>query len=696
MSSKLGIHVANARFRNMTDFFNIKWKSFVVLHLNRDQIPQIRSKYPDARIILRAYTSNWYAEEPTAWAQSIAQWANELRPYNIELTFANEQNLAGEGHPQGAGNGVIFPPKQVYVDIANWNLAVTKRLRDLVPWARLHFPALSQGHSDDEDNAGYVGFEVLRPAVQACDVIDVHTYWNPGKNLDDPTFGRRYEKVHSLFPTMPVYISECGAYPVDDPSVPGEYVTWLNALPEYVEGAAFFIWDSDAPNATWTVADKPKIIENFRSYTPVVQSSATGWCPFATRVPTNKFWRGNEGRRAVVMHIAQGSFDGTVSWLSNETSNPDSSAHFVIGKDGRIAQLVSIDDSAWANGLWWDDSVKQWRNPGGKIVKPAWQDLVPGENPNLYTISIEHEGVYQDEWTLEMYKANNRLLQWIAGQVSAGQSNGDFWKYIPHRNVIGHHELDPVDRANCPGPNVHYDSIAADANNTLIAQVKRLSDTFHIYGKTNLVTLPDGKVIRELGDSDIQVFGYLDYQGKRWLITPYSFSNGIQNFFAADSTISPFMKQIVAQPQTVHVAGSTELKRLPEGQLISALKDVDVAVYGYLLYNGTRYLIPQTAWDHRTPYFFLYSPTQSISPDLAALEAAKKLKWMPINSDAALYIYAQNNKLGYPQTDEFQFFVGSVEYVGQVYNLGVVYAKKGDISTVRSVKKPASLGFRKR
>lgn len=696
MSSRLGVHVANARFRNMTEFYNIKWKSFVVLHLNRDQVPQIRAKYPDAQIVVRAYTSNWFNEDPVAWGGAIAQWANELRPYNIELTFANEQNLAAEGHPQAAGDAVIYPPKQVYVDIANWNLAVTKRLRELVPWARLHFPALSQGHSDDQDDAGYVGFEILRPAVQACDVIDVHTYWNPGDSVDSPNYGLRYEKIRALFPSMPIFISESGAYPSDAPSVPDEYVHWLNTLPEYVEGTAFFIWDSDTPNAIWTIADKPKIIEDFKSYVPQVQPTPTGWCPFATRVATNKFWRGNEGRRAAVMHIAQGNFDGTVRWLSDENANPNSSAHFVIAKDGRIAQLVSIDDSAWANGLGWDDSTKQWRNPAGKVVNPSWQDLLPGENPNLYTISIEHEGVYQEEWTLEMYKANNRLLQWIAAQVSIGQSSGAYWKYVPHRNVIGHYELDPLDRANCPGPNVHYDSIATDANDTLIAQVKRLNDTFHIYGKTNLVALPDGKLIRELADTDIQVFGYLDYQGKRWFITPYSFSNGIQNFFDAASTISPFLSQVTPQARVVHITGVTDLKRLPDGQVISKLQDLDVAVYGYLVLNGTRYLHPQTAWDHRAAYFFLESSTLAITPDAAALEAAKKLKWMPVNSDAAFYIYAQNNGLGCPQSDEFPFLVGKVDYVGQVYNLGVVYAKKGDWSNARFVKKPAGLGFRKR
>ncbi len=72
----------------------------------------------------------------------------------------------------------------------------------------------------------------------------------------------------------------------------------------------------------------------------------------------------------------------------------------------------------------------------------------------------------------------------------------------------------------------------------------------------------------------------------------------------------------------------------------------------------------------------------------AVLTAAQKYTWMPINTDAALYKFAQANDLGYPQTDEFQFTVGSDAYIGQVFNLGIVYVKKGDWANVKWVKKP--------
>lgn len=73
----------------------------------------------------------------------------------------------------------------------------------------------------------------------------------------------------------------------------------------------------------------------------------------------------------------------------------------------------------------------------------------------------------------------------------------------------------------------------------------------------------------------------------------------------------------------------------------------------------------------------------------AVLAAARQRTWMPINTTAALYRFAQQQKLGYPQTDEFKFNVGADTYIGQVFNLGIVYVKQGDWGNVKWTKKPA-------
>lgn len=255
-------------------------------------------------------------------------------------------------------------------------------------------------------------------------------------------------------------------------------------------------------------------------------TSPLDWCPFATPRPIVKenFSVGRDGQkvRAVVLHIAAGPMSAVFPTFNNPARK--ASAHFCIGKDGTIEQYVSVNDTAYANGLAWKDG--QWYNPAGKVVQPTWQDLVPKVNPNLYTISIEHEGYPADKWTEAMYGANNRLLLWLAEQFDL--------MYVPRRTLIGHYEIDPLDKAQCPGPNVEYARMALEV----------------------------------------------------------------------------------------------------------------------------------TAW-----------------------RAARKLQWMPINDQAALYQFAQANRLGYPQTDEFEFTHNNETYVGQVFNLGIVYVKKGDWSKVKWVKK---------
>jgi N-acetyl-anhydromuramyl-L-alanine amidase AmpD len=250
------------------------------------------------------------------------------------------------------------------------------------------------------------------------------------------------------------------------------------------------------------------------------------WCAFAVKRPiiSDNFSQGRAGQhvKAVVLHIAAGPLSAVFPTFNNPARK--ASAHFCIGADGTIEQYVSVNDTAYANGLTWKDG--QWYNPSNKPVTPTWQDLVPKINPNAYTVSIEHEGFPADVWTEAMYDANNRLLGWLAEQFDL--------TYTPHRTLIGHCEIDPVGKPDCPGLNVEYDRIAAD---------------------------------------------------------------------------------------------------------------------------------------------------------LAATIAARKLTWMPINDHAALYQFAQANHLGYPQTDEFEFTFKNVSYLAQVFNLGIVYVKKGDWGDVKWVRK---------
>lgn len=60
------------------------------------------------------------------------------------------------------------------------------------------------------------------------------------------------------------------------------------------------------------------------------------------------------GHVGLVVHIAEGTFDGTTAWERNPAAQV--SSHFVVGKDGRVAQMVDTDDRSWCqsdgNATW--------------------------------------------------------------------------------------------------------------------------------------------------------------------------------------------------------------------------------------------------------------------------------------------------------------------------------------------------------
>src|SRR5215216_4141316 len=84
----------------------------------------------------------------------------------------------------------------------------------------------------------------------------------------------------------------------------------------------------------------------------------------------------------IVIHVAEGSYSGTVSWFENCAAQ--ASAHFVVSREGRVAQCVRDEDIAWHAG-WWDT--------------------------NTHSIGIEHAGYIDNlEWfTQSMYHASAKL-----------------------------------------------------------------------------------------------------------------------------------------------------------------------------------------------------------------------------------------------------------------------------------------------
>jgi hypothetical protein len=182
-------------------------------------------------------------------------------------------------------------------------------------------------------------------------------------------------------------------------------------------------------------------------------TEANGWCPFAVYHLSPNYWVGHYGNvLAVVMHIAAGGYQPSIDHLCDP--NTGVSAHFIVSKQGEITQMVSIYNSARANGLKWEGG--RWKNARGKFVSPPWVNIIPQVNPNLYTVSIEHEGFPEDPRTPQMGDADVRLLRWIAGRLHL--------VYQPDRSLIGHRDIDPVDKGFCPGPQMDFAQLATAAN----------------------------------------------------------------------------------------------------------------------------------------------------------------------------------------------------------------------------------------
>lgn len=150
-----------------------------------------------------------------------------------------------------------------------------------------------------------------------------------------------------------------------------------------------------------------------------------------TPSPNYYLGRGSYQPEAIVIHIMEGTLAGTTSWFQNKASKV--SAHYGIGRDGRVHQYVQETDTAWH---------------AGRVRLPTWSLIRKKNNgtyinPNYYTIGIEHEGYAHSDWTDELYHASSELIRDICQR----------WQLpIDRDHIIGHREI--YAGKKCPGDKV--------------------------------------------------------------------------------------------------------------------------------------------------------------------------------------------------------------------------------------------------
>jgi len=203
---------------------------------------------------------------------------------------------------------------------------------------------------------------------------------------------------------------------------------------------------ADAPKADAPKADAPKA----EPATGSTKSSQLGLTISKKNSP-NQSSRGSWKPDVIVCHITEGNYDGAVSWLCNKKSK--ASCHFVVSKKGQISQLVPISKAAWCQGL----KKKDIKHSKSSIVKQR------GVSPNLYCVGIEHEGKYsqcQGCLTDEQKNASGKLIKYIALKLKEDYGV-DF--VFDREHIIGHFEVDPRRKPNCPGKNFPWDDVISIA-----------------------------------------------------------------------------------------------------------------------------------------------------------------------------------------------------------------------------------------
>lgn len=88
------------------------------------------------------------------------------------------------------------------------------------------------------------------------------------------------------------------------------------------------------------------------------------------------------------------------------------------------------------------------------------------------------------------------------------------------------------------------------------------------------------------------------------------------------------------------------------------------------------------------------TPTPSPEPaptpqtvEQAIMAKAQSVPWMPVNNGAALWNFAKAIGLQDQQTDELSATYNGQEYLFQVFNLGIVYCRKGDWGNIKVIRK---------
>jgi len=209
----------------------------------------------------------------------------------------------------------------------------------------------------------------------------------------------------------------------------------------------------------------------------------------------------------IVLHTTGAGFTSAINTIMNPANQV--SYHYVISPTGEIVQAVDITNTAWHSGT---------RNDGSSMCNSHSNIAIVRQrriNANLYTIGIGFGDMPSGNPSPQQLTAAAALIRHIRTEVQR------VYRFdIPLANIIGHVDITPRHRPDCPGVKFPYTELRQ-----LITPAPILAPTVNIRyrGQTTKInaTNVEGRFITTFGElakvfanEPVQVRGALELAGK--------------------------------------------------------------------------------------------------------------------------------------------------------------------------------------
>jgi N-acetylmuramoyl-L-alanine amidase len=194
----------------------------------------------------------------------------------------------------------------------------------------------------------------------------------------------------------------------------------------------------------------------------LVKKTSGEFAGVVMRPSPNKGSRGNSKVTTLVWHYTAGAgAQGAIAWLCDPAAK--ASAHFVIGRDGVITQLVPLAEAAWHSG---GSTVTNSTSIGVELVNPGIVTRDDDGNWILPNGSKWTNDVEPKRATL-LYPSGRAITTWWApytdAQVGAMIALCAMLAGSPYAACLadqcGHEDVDPT-RKSDPGPLFPWDTVS--------------------------------------------------------------------------------------------------------------------------------------------------------------------------------------------------------------------------------------------